>query len=107
MRIFKYTLKTNDDKNQFIEIPDGHYQVLCAHDQEGFPHVWIEVSSPYNKAIQHLQFRVIPTGGNRPETELAQVWNYVGTCHCKKMLGSLVWHVYMRNPLRGKQEGQG
>ena len=77
--IYKYQLEVNEC---VIELP-VHFKVVCVHEQNGVPTLWIEQNQNANKIS--IRWHVVGTG-----QEIPSYSTHEGTC----FIGSYVWHIY-------------
>jgi len=80
--IHKYHLTENPTE---LILPHGS-TVVCVHEQNGTPTLWIEINLNAGAPMEKTTFRIVGTGG------LMKHGNdqYIGTC----FIDEFVWHVY-------------
>lgn len=79
--IYKYSLNVSP----FVIELTTDFKVICVHEQNNKPTIWIEVN-PDNEKIS-VQWFIVPTGSIIPKMSI-----HVGTC----FIGPNVWHIYRR-----------
>lgn len=83
--IYKYEIIPGQKES--IQLP-ADAKILCVHEQDGNPHVWVEIDLD-KQSIERVLF-IIGTGWRGNHIEDNDV--YLGTAFCD----GLVWHVYER-----------
>lgn len=91
-KIYKYKLGVDGEA---ITLTDRFSHVLCVQEQDGMPHVWIEITDA--APVVTMTIASIGTGWEMPDHN----WIYIGTA---QDANGFVWHYYYMYAIKPEEE---